>query len=334
MFPYFPMIFPWFSHQKHPFRGIFQPATFTGNHALRTLRDIEARAGFGVPWRTNPIRTKRWRAKTCGDAFHHPMSYIYIYIYIYNIYIYIHTHIYIHIYTHIYIYIYTRVFKSYKTVFNPYIFSKDGSIWFRMFFLQPLFRRVTPSGWVQCIASGFWWGPSWYSVGYVRQIKLLYISRYINPHLDPGEPPIVKVGKTWKILPGSVSGECRWWKRLRLNRADSILSLLCVRHVLAQPCPLSVGLRAQFQSGSSGNLWVFPKIRRHLTTAMGWFLGPSHWQLRCRRAPSFGGSGRRSARAGCKRSAARCVNAPSEVRQPRCFFLSGWSSSSPRMHCM
>ena len=44
-------------------------------------------------------------------------------------------------------------------------------------------------------------------MGYVRQITV-YIP--LDPHLDPGEPLIVKVGKTWKILPGSVSGEYRW----------------------------------------------------------------------------------------------------------------------------
>ena len=40
-----------------------------------------------------------------------------------------------------------------------------------------------------------------------------------------------------------------------------------------------------------------------------------HVTVCARRAPSSAGSGRRSARADCKRSAARCASAPSEGRQ-------------------
>jgi hypothetical protein len=95
-----------------------------------------------VPWRTNPIRTKRWRAKTCGDAFHHPMSYIYIHTYIYITYIYIHTHIYIYTHIYIHIYIYTPGCLSHiKRCLTLTFFQKMVRYGLGCFFFNPSFEE-------------------------------------------------------------------------------------------------------------------------------------------------------------------------------------------------
>ena len=115
----------------------------TGNHALRTLRDIfqlELASGcHGAQIQSvqkGEGRSDLWR---CIPPSH--VIYVYMYIYIY-IYIHIYTYIYIHIYIYIYIYTHTRVFKIYKTLFNPYIcFKKMVRYGLGCFFFNPSFEE-------------------------------------------------------------------------------------------------------------------------------------------------------------------------------------------------